>query len=135
MDIVPALTAMRLGIQLATDVLAACDDAKLKQAIGALSQQLADANMGALDMSQTLRKIEAELRASTDQLRAAEKRLAERDNYVLEEVRPAPSSTPTCATLRNLRPPTTFARYASTEARNRFFKATRMAPSFNAVSI
>ena len=88
MDIVPALTGMRLGIQLAVDALAARDHVKLQSAIGDLSQRLADANLGALDMSEHLRKIESELREALTKLGAAENRLAERDNYVLEEIRP-----------------------------------------------
>lgn len=86
MDIVPALTGMRIGIQLAVDALAARDDAKVKSALGELSQRLADANMGALAMSETLRRLEAEIHEATSKLRAAEERLQKRDRYVLREI-------------------------------------------------
>jgi len=88
MDIVPALTGMRIGIQLATDALAARDDAKVKAAMAELSHRLADANMGALDMSEHLRKLEGRLREAEAQLRDAQEKLNQRKGYMLREVRP-----------------------------------------------
>lgn len=88
MDIVPALTGMRIGIQLAADAFAARDDAKIKAALAELQQRLADANMSALDMSEHLRKIDAELRDAQAALRVAQEKLSQRDKYVLRAVVP-----------------------------------------------
>jgi hypothetical protein len=88
MDIVPALTGIRLAIGLATDAFAARDDTKVKAALAELSQKLADANMGALDMSEHLRKVDAQLREAEAKLRAAEERLSQREKYILRAVAP-----------------------------------------------
>ena len=88
MEIVPALTGMRTAIALAVDAIAARDHVKAQEAIGELSRRLADANMGALDMSEHLRKIEAQLRETESKLRAAEERLGQREKYVLRAVAP-----------------------------------------------
>ncbi|MGN6518537.1 MAG: hypothetical protein ACTHK2_03830 [Dokdonella sp.] len=83
-----ALASMKAGIELATIAMEARDDRKMREAIGEVSRKLADANMGALGMSELLRKLEAELRDTTAKLAAAEKRLGQREEYALCEIRP-----------------------------------------------
>ncbi len=85
-EIASALTAMRTGIALAVGAIEARDDQKAKAAIAEVSSRLVDAQMDALRMSETLRKLDAELRDATAKLRAAEERLAEREKYVLRAV-------------------------------------------------
>ncbi len=88
MELVTALASMKAGIELATIALEARDDRKMREAIREISARLADANMDALAMSTTLRKLEAELRDMAAKLAAAEKRITQRELYVLREIRP-----------------------------------------------
>jgi len=86
-EITFAFTALKTALELAKAGLEARDDAKIKAGIGEMAAKLADANMGALAMSEHLRAIEAELRDTTAKLRDVEKVVKKRERYVLHQVR------------------------------------------------
>ena len=86
MELVTALAAMKTGIELAHTALDARDDRRAREAVGEISRKMADVNISALGMSERLLAMQAKLEEATEKLAAAEKRLAERDKYVLRAV-------------------------------------------------
>lgn len=85
-EIASALHAMQTGMSLAVGAIEARDNAKAKAAIAEVSAKMTGLNMEALRMSEHLRKLESELLDTTRDLRAAQKRLGEREKYVLRAV-------------------------------------------------
>lgn len=83
-----ALGSLRTAFDLVKLGVAARDDAKIRDALSAMAERLADANFAALEASERVMAQSALIDDLKTQLRDAQQRVREREDYVLQEVRP-----------------------------------------------
>lgn len=87
-EIASALTGATAALNLIKAGIKARDDARVQAALTDMADRLTAATMAALEMSQRMRALDAQIADLAAQLRDAEQRQAQRERYVLRQIRP-----------------------------------------------